>query len=113
MHWGHAVSTDLLEWTELPIALEPDSLGQIFSGSIVADTENRFGLSQSGETVLVAFFTHHNREAFLNGEKNVEYQSAAMSKDKGRTWEKYNNNPVLTQSGQQTRFQRSFRVLAR
>lgn len=108
MHWGHAVSKDLLEWTELPIALEPDPLGQIFSGSIVADKENRFGLSQSGETVLIAFFTHHNRAAFLNGEKDFEHQSAAISRDKGRTWEKYTNNPVLPNPGNKTDFRDPF-----
>ena len=99
MHWGHAVSTDLERWDELPIALEPDELGWIFSGSIVADVDNRAGLSREGETVLIAFFTHHDPEGKAAGHTDYEHQSLAVSHDKGRSWTKHAGNPVLTNPG--------------
>jgi fructan beta-fructosidase len=84
MHWGHAVSRDLVRWEQLPIALAPDELGMIFSGSAVVDHENSAGF---GAGALVAIFTHHmpGREA----------QSLAFSTDRGRSWTKYAGNPVL------------------
>jgi len=91
MHWGHAISRDLIHWEELPIALYPDELGQIFSGSAVVDQDNTSGLKNSEEDVLVAIFTHH-------GEKS-EQQSIAYSNDKGRTWTKYKGNPVVKNPG--------------
>ncbi|MCJ8007574.1 glycoside hydrolase family 32 protein [Lederbergia wuyishanensis] len=91
MHWGQAVSTDLLHWEELPIALYPDDLGQIFSGSAVVDKHNTSGLKNSNEDVMVAIFTHH-------GEDN-EKQSIAYSNDRGRTWTKYEGNPVISNPG--------------
>ncbi|MCM3652893.1 glycoside hydrolase family 32 protein [Metabacillus litoralis] len=87
MHWGHAVSKDLALWEELPIALYPDELGAIFSGSAVVDWNNTSGLQTGEEAVMVAIFTHH-------GEDN-EKQSIAYSNDRGRTWVKYEGNPVL------------------
>jgi fructan beta-fructosidase len=91
MHWGHAVSKDLLHWEELPIALYPDELGQIFSGSAVIDKQNTSGLKTADEDVMVAIFTHH-------GEDN-EKQSIAYSNDRGRTWTKYKGNPVISNPG--------------
>jgi fructan beta-fructosidase len=91
MHWGHAVSKDLLHWEELPIALYPDELGQIFSGSAVIDKQNTSGLKTSDEDVMVAIFTHH-------GDDN-EKQSIAYSNDRGRTWSKYEGNPVISNPG--------------
>ena len=66
MHWGHATSTDLVHWEHQPIALYPDSLGYIISGSAVVDVNNTSGLGKDGQTPLVAIFTHHEP----NGEKN-------------------------------------------
>lgn len=86
MHWGHAVSTDLVHWKELPIALFPDSLGRIFSGSVVVDDKNTSGLFAPGTGGLVAVFTHS---------LNRQQQSLAYSSDKGRTWTKYAGNPVI------------------
>ena len=56
MHWGHAESTDLIHWKQLPVALYPDSLGYIFSGSAVVDSANTSGFGKNGKVPLVAIF---------------------------------------------------------
>lgn len=99
MHWGHAVSKDLIHWEQLPIALYPDSLGWIFSGSAVIDWENTSGLGKNGIPPMVAIFTYHNRELESTGADKFQYQGIAYSLDKGRTWTKYENNPVLPNPG--------------
>ncbi|CAM3848174.1 MULTISPECIES: glycoside hydrolase family 32 protein [Paenibacillus] len=92
MHWGHAVSKDLVAWEELPIALLPDEHGMIFSGSAVVDWHNTTGFFDD-EPGLVAIFTHHVEAD--GGTEVKQYQSLAYSKDSGRTWTKYAGNPVL------------------
>src|SRR5690606_5479831 len=99
MHWGHAVSRDLMHWKELPIALYPDSLGYIFSGSAVVDYQNTSGFGQEGKVPVIAIFTHHNMEMQHSGRKDFEYQSIAYSLDEGRSWTKYEKNPVLKNPG--------------
>ncbi|WP_170315048.1 glycoside hydrolase family 32 protein [Saccharibacillus brassicae] len=91
MHWGHAVTRDLIRWEELPIALEPDEHGTIFSGSAVVDWQNTTGFFPD-EPGLVAIFTHHLERPDA---PVVQTQSLAYSTDKGRTWIKYAGNPVL------------------
>jgi fructan beta-fructosidase len=86
MHWGHAVSSDLVRWRHLPIAMAPDDhLGAIFSGSVVVDKHNSSGLFPGGEG-LVALFTHADKQ---------QQQSLAYSMDEGLTWTKYAGNPVI------------------
>ena len=87
MSWGHAVSTDLTSWTYLPVALSPDSLGAIFSGSAVIDKDNTAGF---GKDAMIAIFTSAGK---------VQAQSIAYSTDKGRTFTKYAQNPVLPNPG--------------
>jgi fructan beta-fructosidase len=101
MHWGHAVSTDLLRWEHLPIALYPDSIGCIFSGSVVVDEKNTSGFAPAGhsEKPLVAIFTYHNLEWERAGRLDRESQGIAYSLDRGRTWTKYAGNPVLKNKG--------------
>jgi fructan beta-fructosidase len=99
MHWGHAVSTDLIHWQNLPVALYPDSLGYIFSGSVVFDENNTTGFQQNDENPLVAIFTYHNARGEKDGRNNFQTQGMAYSIDKGRTWKKYANNPVLKNPG--------------
>ena len=94
MHWGHAVSRDLVHWDELPIALYPDAeLGNVYSGSAVVDRNNTSGLCQDAESgddsCLVLLFTHSGGK--VGGQK----QSLAYSLDKGRSWIPYPQNPVL------------------
>ncbi len=87
MHWGHAVSRDLVGWETLPIALAPDTLGAIWSGSCVVDEANTSDFFEE-KGGLVAIFTHQTAQR--------QAQSLAFSSDRGRTWTKYAGNPVLT-----------------
>lgn len=96
MHWGHATSTDLMHWKHQPIALYPDSLGTIFSGSAVVDVNNTAGF---GKNALVAIFTHHNQKIEDAKTGLHQYQSIAYSNDEGKTWTKYKGNPVLPNPG--------------
>lgn len=84
MHWGHAASRDLHTWTHHPIALVPDDLGTICSGSVVVDSDNTAGF---GSGALVAAFTHATMDR--------QCQSLAFSTDGGDTWTKYPQNPVI------------------
>ena len=84
MHWGHSVSKDLIHWEHLPIVLYPDSLGTIFSGSIVIDRNNTAGF---GQNAIVAIYTQ--------SEYIGQHQSIAYSLDGGMTFTKYDANPVL------------------
>jgi fructan beta-fructosidase len=99
MHWGHAVSTDLVKWQQLPIALFPDSLGLIFSGSAVVDSLNTSGFGVNGEPPMVAVFTYHNMAREKAGETVFQTQGIAYSTDRGRSWTKYAQNPVLQNPG--------------
>jgi fructan beta-fructosidase len=99
MHWGHAVSKDLVHWTHLPVALYPDSLGYIFSGSAVADNYNTTGFGNGDNPPIVAIFTYHNPELERSGSETFQSQGIAFSTDKGRTWSKYAGNPVLPNPG--------------
>ncbi len=99
MHWGHAVSRDLVHWQHLPVALYPDSLGLIFSGSAVVDRKNTSGFGKDGKPPLVAIFTQHLMAGEKAGRHDFQYQSIAYSNDKGRTWTKYAGNPVIPNPG--------------
>lgn len=99
MHWGHAVSKDLIHWKELPIALYPDSLGYIFSGSAVVDSNNTSGFGKKGKIPMVAIFTHHDPKGEKAGTDVFQNQSIAYSLDEGNTWTKYSGNPVLKNPG--------------
>jgi len=95
MHWGHATSNDLVQWKEQPIALYPDSIGMIFSGSAVLDKNNTSGLGRGGVAPLVAIYTQHNMPGEKAGRTDFQNQSIAYSLDEGKTWTKYAGNPVL------------------
>ncbi len=92
MTWGHAVSPDLVHWTQLENALYPDELGTIFSGSAVVDWHNTSGLQEGDEPPLIALYT----SAGAHAPEPVPFtQSMAYSNDRGRTWTKCADNPVL------------------
>jgi fructan beta-fructosidase len=84
LSWGHAVSKNLINWEHLPTALFPDKSGDIFSGSAVIDKNNTAGF---GENAMIAIYTSSGAR---------QNQSLAYSLDKGRTFTKYEANPVLT-----------------
>lgn len=95
MHWGHAVSTDMVHWEHLPIALYPDELGYIFSGSAVVDGLNTSELGTDENPPIVAIYTYHDPEAAREDRLDVQSQGIAYSLDRGRSWTKYDGNPVL------------------
>jgi len=99
MHWGHAVSTNMVHWENLPIALYPDSLGYIFSGSAVVDWNNTSGFGTNGQPPIVAVFTYHDPAGASNGSNTYQTQGIAYSLDKGRSWIKYEENPVIPNPG--------------
>ena len=85
MHWGHSVSKDLMHWEHLEPAIARDTLGHIFSGSSIVDQENIAGY---GAGSILAFYTSAS-------DKNGQIQCLAFSKDNGRTFTKYEKNPIL------------------
>jgi len=99
MHWGHAISTDLVHWEHLPIALYPDELGYIFSGSAVVDWQNTSGFGTQENPPLVAIYTYHNPVGAEENKNDFQYQAIAYSLDKGRNWTKYAQNPVVPNPG--------------
>jgi len=89
MHWGHAVSTDLVHWKELPIAIYPHRFGDwVFSGSAVVDADNTAGFKTGTADVIVAAFTSTGRGECI-----------AYSNDRGRTFTDYEGNPVVKHRG--------------
>ena len=89
MSWGHAISPDLIHWQHLPLAIPEEDGVMIFSGGCVIDNNNTAGFAEKpGDVPMVAIYTGH--AAGRNQSQNIAY-----SIDKGRTWKKYENNPVL------------------
>jgi fructan beta-fructosidase len=99
MHWGHAISRDLVHWEHLPVALEPDEHGFIFSGSAVVDHDNTSGLGTSEYPAMVAIYTYHDPVGEKEQRVDFQTQGIAYSNDRGRTWVKYEANPVLQNPG--------------
>ena len=86
MHWGHSVSKDLIHWEHLKPAIARDTLGHIFSGSSIVDHNNSAGY---GKDAMIAFYTSASDE-------HGQIQCMAYSNDNGRTYTKYEKNPILT-----------------
>lgn len=99
MHWGHATSKDMIAWNHEPIALYPDEKGYIFSGNSVVDKNNTSGFGDGTETPIVALFTYHDPKGEKEGRDDYQTQGLAYSLDKGKTWTKYKNNPVIKNPG--------------
>ena len=89
MSWGHAVSEDLINWNELPVAISCDDSHAIFSGSAVVDYFNTTGLGTLENPPMVAIYTAHKYD------DSHQAQALAYSLDEGLTWNKYLGNPVL------------------
>ncbi|MGG4489822.1 GH32 C-terminal domain-containing protein [Metabacillus idriensis] len=94
--WAHAVSTDLIHWKRLPIAIPWNEMGHAWSGSAVVDKTNASGLFVEEGSGLIAFYTSFNPEKH-NGDQKI---GVAYSKDKGRTWEFYDGNPIIPNIGE-------------
>jgi sucrose-6-phosphate hydrolase SacC (GH32 family) len=93
MSWGHAVSSDLVHWKHLPLALSEQGKIMIFSGSAVIDFANTSGFGRDDQPPMVAIYTGHREERRQT--KRVEDQRLAYSNDRGRTWTHYPSNPVI------------------
>jgi levanase/fructan beta-fructosidase len=93
MSWGHATSTDLLTWTEQPVAIPCDEDESIFSGSAVVDELNTSGFGDGVTAPMVAVYT--SAYAASSSRPHIQAQSLAYSLDEGQTWTKYAANPVL------------------
>ncbi len=95
--WSHAVSRDLVHWQEMPVAILPDKLGAVFSGSGVVDVANTAGFGKgpgfgkSADKTLVLVYTSAGCPFS---------QSISYSNDRGRTWTRYKDNPVVSNQGQ-------------
>ena len=91
MSWGHAVSSDMVHWKHLPVALAEENGIMIFSGSAVVDWNNSSGLCRNSDprdkSCLIAIYTGH--------QEGKQTQNIAYSNDRGRTWTKYSGNPVI------------------
>ena len=97
MTWGHSTSTDLIHWEAQPLAIEPDWLGAIFSGSAVVDKDNTAGF---GRNAVIAMYTSAGA---------AQTQSIAYSADGGQTFTKYAGNPVITYNAPDFRDPKVFR----
>ncbi len=95
MHWGHAVSEDLFHWTDLGDALSPDENGTMFSGSAIVDHENRSGLKRGDEDVILLFYTCAGNRSLRSAGKTFT-QNIAYSVDGGKSFVKYERNPVIS-----------------
>lgn len=102
-HWGHAVSDDLLCWKECEIALFPDDMGTMFSGSAIEDKENVLGMKENEHNPLVLFYTASGGERSVAAKGKPFVQCMAVSTDGGNTFEKYKNNPIIGEIGQRSR----------
>ena len=96
MHWGHAVSPDLLHWEEWETALFPDEGGTMFSGSAIVDTENTLGLNTADQEAILLFYTAAGNTSLLSKDK-PSTQNLAYSIDGGRTFHKHARNPIVPQ----------------
>lgn len=94
MHWGHATSADLLHWEERDIALFPDDMGTMYSGSAIEDLHNVTGLQEGNHPPMLLFYTAAGDKSMLSqGKKRT--QCLAYSNDGGKSFQKYRGNPVI------------------
>lgn len=96
MSWGHATSKDLVHWEQQPLAIAGDAEEDVFSGSVVVDTNNTSGFGTSKKPPLIAIYT----SAYKAGSPHagLQAQSLAYSLDDGQSWIKYKNNPVVNRN---------------
>ncbi len=90
-NWGHAVSTDLIHWKQLPDVLRRHKLGGIFSGSSIVDYKNSAGFKTGGNDPIVAVYA----STTAYGDRDAATENIAYSNDRGQTFSKYEGNPVI------------------
>ncbi len=95
MHWGHAVSEDLVRWEEQNIALYPDALGAMYSGSAIVDENNLLKKNTEKHKALLLFYTAAGSEHVLGGEPKPFTQCLAYSTDGAKSFQKYEGNPIV------------------
>jgi fructan beta-fructosidase len=94
MTWGHAISEDLVHWKHLPDALHPDAMGTMYSGTAIVDKKNTLGFKNGDEDPIILFYT--SAGGMNPWSKGVPHtQSMAYSTDRGRTFTKYEGNPIV------------------
>ena len=96
MHWGHAVSWDLVQWEEKEIALYPDDLGTMFSGSAIVDSKNVSGLKENENDVILLYYTAAGGNDSELSKTQPFTQCLAYSVDGGNTFKKYYKNPIVS-----------------
>ena len=96
MHWGHAVSNDLIHWKEKDIVFYPDEDGTVFSGSAIVDWKNVTGLKQNENDVILIYYTCAGSTSEASKGKPFT-QNLAYSVDGGLTFKKYAHNPLIEQ----------------
>lgn len=94
MHWGHAISRDLVHWEEQEIALYPDRMGTMYSGSAIEDVNNVTGLKSNEHSPMLLFYTAAGDGSLLS-KGQLCTQCLAYSADQGKTFQKYSANPVV------------------
>lgn len=102
MHWGHAVSKDMIHWEEKDIELFPDEEGTLFSGSAIVDWKNATGLKAEDEEVILLFYTCAGDTSLASKGKSFT-QNLAYSTDGGLTFKRYENNPLIEQVAHENR----------
>jgi fructan beta-fructosidase len=94
MTWGHAVSRDLVQWKHLDPAIREQDSVMIFSGTAVNDSLNTSGFGKAGKPLMIAIYTAHISDSTKRDDYRQQ-QHLAYSHDNGRTFTKYDRNPVL------------------
>ncbi len=94
MTWGHTVSSDLIHWSECDSALQPDEMGTMFSGSAIVDKNNITGLKNGKNDPILLYYTAAGDNSAISAGKKFA-QCMAYSTDGGKTFEKYENNPII------------------
>ena len=99
LHWGHAISNDLIHWQKLPGTIFPDSLKSVHFGNVVIDGDNTSGFGKNGISSMIAFYSYSKTETTQSDTLNHQYLGIMCSLDEGKTWEKYAKKSILLSSG--------------